>query len=200
MSTKLFSMIMLSLWITGCATQASKGLDESTAWRLNNDFSSLSFVSIKAADIGESHVFDRLSGSLSAGGEFRLEIDLSSVNTAIPIRDQRMMEHVFEGTTADITGTVPMTEIQSLVPGQSLRTQLQGTLNLNGQKTPIGTEVLVTRVNQQGGLMVATTRPVLLNAQALGIHEGVKVLQNLAGLPSISQSVPVTFVIRMDTK
>mgnify|MGYP003311122456 FL=1 len=42
-------------------------------------------------------------------------------------------------------------------------------------------------------LMVATKQPLLLNASALGLADGIEQLRAIANLPSISLAVPVTF-------
>jgi len=57
--------------------------------------SSVNFLSTKNVNITESHSFDRLSGNLSSTGELSIEIDLTSVNTIIPIRNERMQKMLF---------------------------------------------------------------------------------------------------------
>ena len=172
MQSKLFTIITLTLLLAGCATQYGQGTNTVSQWRINNEFSSLSFVSIKAGDIGESHVFEALSGSLSETGDFSFQVQLASLNTGIQIRDERMLEHMFQGETADLNGRLDMTAILALSPGDSLVTELTGDLALNGQTTTVMARVLVTRVGGNGDLIVATTRPILLNASALGLRAG----------------------------
>lgn len=43
---------------------------------------------------------------------------------------------------------------------------------------------------------VATAKPVLLNVSDFGLMPGIQKLIDLAGVKSISQSVPVTFRLR----
>ena len=50
----------------------------------------------------------------------------------------------------------------------------------------------VTRLNDQS-FSVSSLEPLLLNADRLGLSNGVEALRAIAGLPSISKSVPVTF-------
>ena len=68
-------------------------------WTLDNAGSRLSFVSIKATNVAEVHTFDALSGSVGGDGHARVVIQLASVNTLIPIRDERMREMLFQTAT-----------------------------------------------------------------------------------------------------
>ena len=65
-------------------------------WSLNNEVSVLSFVSIKKNTIGETHRFNQLAGAINANGMFKASINLASVNTNIPIRDERMKSMLFD--------------------------------------------------------------------------------------------------------
>ena len=64
-------------------------------WSLDKDTSSLHFMSTKNAQITEVHQFDNFDGSLSDDGKLMVTVDLSSVNTAIDIRNKRMQEMLF---------------------------------------------------------------------------------------------------------
>ena len=64
-------------------------------WQLNNDQSSLQFASVKNTQFAEVHSFKTLSGGLTKDGNVAINIDLASVDTLIPIRDQRMKEMLF---------------------------------------------------------------------------------------------------------
>ena len=50
----------------------------------------------------------------------------------------------------------------------------------------------VTRLSHQS-FLVQSSEPLLLNAGSLGLSDGIESLRVIAGLPSISKSVPVTF-------
>lgn len=59
-------------------------------WDLDSAGSQLHFMSVKADSVAKLHTFRTLSGSLSKSGEAKLIIDLNSVDTYVPIRDERM--------------------------------------------------------------------------------------------------------------
>ena len=65
-------------------------------WQLDNETSVLSFITTKKLDIAEVHRFNQLSGEITQQGDVSLAIDLSSVNSSIAIRDERIKEFLFE--------------------------------------------------------------------------------------------------------
>ena len=165
-------------------------------WVLNNDLSRLSFISIKATDIGEVHKFTQLSGKIGADGSTAVIINLASADTLIPTRDERMREFLFE------TEMFPSAEITVALDGEELNTQkvgevriiaLEANLEIKDKQIPITAEVLVSKVGHDT-LVVAALQPIMMTAAAVGLSDGVEKLRELAGLPSISQAVPVSFV------
>ena len=47
-----------------------------------------------------------------------------------------------------------------------------------------------------GGLLVSSRLPVIVNASDFALIEGIERLRAVAGLPSISPAVPVSFTLR----
>jgi len=52
----------------------------------------------------------------------------------------------------------------------------------------------VTR--QADGVRVSTLSPLIITAESVGLVAGVESLREIAGLPSISRAVPVTFSVK----
>ena len=65
------------------------------SWTLAPDGSHLAYGTIKKDAVGEVNSFTNLIGHVSPDGRAEIEIDLSSVETNIDIRNERMIEHVF---------------------------------------------------------------------------------------------------------
>ncbi len=121
----------------------------SADWNLKNEQSQLSFVSIKNGDIAEVHRFNQLEGTVDDKGNVQLTIQLASVATAIPIRDQRMQEMLFNTSlfpTAALTATVDADQISMLKAGQMRVSALEGELSLHGQSSPVTAELIVARL------------------------------------------------------
>ena len=89
---RILSIFVLSFLILIAAPAYS-------AWKLDSSQSSLTFVSIKKGTVAENHRFKTFSGGIDNHGFANVEIELSSVDTNIAIRDQRMAEFLFETAT-----------------------------------------------------------------------------------------------------
>lgn len=163
-------------------------------WSLNNQQSSVHFISVKKQHIAETHHFKQLSATLKNDGQFSLSIDLASAETGIDIRNTRMREQLFKvGTYADakITAQLPV-QVMKLKQGQSIQADLSASLNLMETTSPLTLNVQVTKT-QEGDYIATSIQPILISAANVGLKEGVETLQKLAGLPSIGLTVPVSF-------
>jgi polyisoprenoid-binding protein YceI len=168
-------------------------------WSLDNDASTLSFVTVKVEHVAEVHTFDRLSGSISSNGAVNIEIELASVNTLVPIRNERMQSMLFETNlfpTATITGNVDIAAFAGMSPGGYEKVSLTFDLALRNQSKTYTTEVMVTRINS--GLMVSTIKPIVVTADSFDLLSGVEALREVAGLPSISRATPVSFQLILE--
>ncbi|MCG8507058.1 MAG: YceI family protein [Sphingomonadales bacterium] len=166
-------------------------------WMLDADASRLSFGSEKNGAVGEVHHFTRIDGVVGADGQFSLTIDLSSVETWADIRNERMLEFLFEVTRypeAMLTGTVDLTGFDDLAEGASREANLIGTLSLHGLEQELDLFVIVTRLAEDR-VLVVPDQLVILNAGDFDFGVGVEKLRELAGLDSISLAVPVSFYL-----
>ena len=164
-------------------------------WQLDPAASDLYFMSIKATHVGEVHSFETLSGTVDDKGRASLTVDLASVATLIPIRDQRMRDMLFEVDrypTATVTAQIETSPLISMPPGSELDIELEGNLQFKGQTNPLMTRVKVAKLNDQK-VTVRTIGPVVLSASQLQVTEGLEKLREIAGLPNISFTIPVTF-------
>ena len=164
-------------------------------WNLVNEESRINFISIKASDIAEIHTFKDLSGSVKNSGEAQLIINLASLETLIPIRNERMANLLFETKiypTASFKLEVDLQTILLTEVGKSLDVTYRGILEFKSKQFSMPIKLSVTRLGDQS-FSVRSSEPLLLNANRLGLSAGIESLRVIAGLPSISKSVPVTF-------
>ncbi|MDO6562081.1 YceI family protein [Amphritea sp. 1_MG-2023] len=164
-------------------------------WELLNDESTLNFVSVKNSKVGEIHYFKKLSGVIEKNGAVSINIDLSSVETNIPIRNDRMKTILFEiadFADAKITGTVNVDDVSSLAVGGTYSDSIKLTLSLHGVSQDLNSDVQVTKLTQQS-VLVTTLRPILINAEDFNLADGIEKLRSVAGLSTISTAVPVTY-------
>lgn len=162
-------------------------------WQLVGDQSMLAFGSVKSGKVGEIHHFKNLTGKASDAGQVDVSIALGSVETNIPIRNERMIEFLFGGAdaTASLSATVDGGVIGALQPGQTTLVPVQGTLEFNGESMPMRTEMFVARLSAQR-LLVTTDKMIMLSTAEAGIDAGIDKLMEVAGLPSIERVSPVT--------
>jgi len=166
-------------------------------WTLDPSRSHLTYVTIKAKDVGEVNVFEEMSGSIGDDGQVEISMALDSVETLVPIRNERMRELLFQ--TADykdavLTAKVDPSIIDNMAPGQIEEIAAEGVLSLHGQQQPMVVQVQAARLDD-GTVMVASVKPLIVDAGKFGLSDGVEKLREIAGLDSISHAVPVSFVL-----
>ncbi|MGI9250969.1 MAG: YceI family protein [Pseudohongiellaceae bacterium] len=189
------ALALLTL-LTVAQTTIQPALAQSTPWTLDNDTSELSFVTIKAEHIAEVHTFSAMSGTLDESGELTLTIELASVDTLIPIRDERMREMLFETNIfpeATVNAQVDMSNLQNMSPGTTQLADFDFTLTLRGESNSYNAQVMLLRT--RNGVVATTLKPVVVTAGSFGLTAGIERLREVAGLPSISAAVPFTFTV-----
>lgn len=192
--TKMTAVIV-SLSFSSLAASASD-------WIIDDHNSQLNFVSIKKTNIAEVHEFKKLTGTYDAQGQFILDINLASVDTKIPIRDDRMKSYLFEVdrfSTATITAIIDTDLVDAIAEGASERLSVDAKLDLHGVTKPLTLDIIVTRL-VGAKLSVVSTQPVIINANDFALSSGISKLMELASLPSISQAVPVSFYLTLKLK
>ena len=170
-------------------------LSANADWHLDPAASDLYFMSIKATHVGEVHSFDTLSGKVDEKGAASLTIDLASVATLIPIRDQRMRDMLFQVDrypTATVDAQIELDTLVTMPTGSEKDIELEADLKFKENTSQIMTKVKVSKLNEQK-ITVRTIAPVVLSAGQLQVTEGLEKLREIAGLPNISFTIPVTF-------
>lgn len=181
---------------TGGESAAAMPVTEGT-WTLDPASSRLSYVSIKAGEIGEANRFDTLSGTVTADGTATLDVDLASVNTGVDIRNERMREIFFavaENPKASVTAKLDPAAFAGLAVGQSITRPLKASVTIKGVSADVETEVLVTRI-ADNRVSVVPTAPIIITTDMFDLTDELGELRALAQLPSITPAVPVTFTL-----
>ena len=166
-------------------------------WYLDNESSRLSFVTTKNTEIAEVQRFLVLHGKVDAKGAAQLEVELESINSGIPLRDERMRKALFEIKSvpeAQISAQINLQPINDLASGAQLELRLPLSVTLHGKTQTYSAELLATRLDERR-FQVVTLEPVVLHAEDFDLAPGVATLRKAAGLKSISLSVPVGAVL-----
>lgn len=176
---------------------AITSLPSLAGWQLDNKNSRLNFVSVKKGTVAENHHFSALEGSINKSGKVSIKVDLTSVDTNIAIRDERMKKFVFETekfTSAMFDAQLDKGLLSALNIGDSYVKTVTGSLSFHGQTQAVAIDVNVTKTNNKT-LLVSTTKPFFIKADAYGVVAGINKLKELAALPSIDYVVPVSFSV-----
>ena len=166
-------------------------------WYLDGESSRLSFISTKNAHISEVQRFLVLHGKVDPKGMAQVQVELESVNSGIPLRDERMRKDLFEIKTfpqALISAQINLQPINDLAPGAQLELRLPLTVKLHGKEKYYNAELLATRLDDRR-FQVVTLEPLVLNAEDFDLAPGLTALRKAAGLSAISLSVPVGAVL-----
>lgn len=168
------------------------------SWTLDSSMSSVAFGSVKNEYVGESHTFGKVDGAVDANGTVTVEIDLTSVNTNIDIRNERMLENVFkEAVTATVTADIALDEMDALAVGAGKVVPAEGTVALLGEEVGLDASLFVLRVSEDR-VLVTTDGMVMLSTDEAGLDAGIDILQELASLDSITRVSPVTMRLMFD--
>lgn len=163
-------------------------------WTLDNENSVVNFTSTKNISKSEINQFDLISGSISDSAKVNISIDLSSANTHVEIRDQRIKKHLFNSsklTDATITTQLDKGLLRSLA-SSSKTTKINAALTLNGITKTIVVDVQATQL-PSGAIAVKSLKPIQIDAVDYLLNTGIDTLKDIAKLSSISYIVPVTF-------
>lgn len=170
-------------------------------WQLDNSQSTLNFnstklpQSISAVPITETSKFDHVTGTIDEKGNATFVVDLTSVDTNIPLRDDRLKEILFDVKkypTATFTTQLNMDEITKDADMKPHQVDINGTLDFHGVQHAIKTQVTMQQIDSKT-VRVTNNSPVTVNADQYNLSDGIKQLQDLMQLKSISAEVPVSF-------
>ena len=163
-------------------------------WSLSAEDSKVAFGSIKKDKVGEVHHFSGLAGSVGEDGMASVEIDVTTLETWIDIRNERMLNHVFNAEKfpkVKISAQIDMDDVAKLAPGESETVTTEATLSFAGHDLNVETDLFVLAVGG-GKVLVTTDEMLMVSAEELQISAGIDKLMELAKLPSITRTSPVT--------
>ena len=183
---KLYSALLVSLLTMSNAY---------AEWRLKNSESNVYYVSTKNLTVSEVNYFNTLTGEINDQGELTIKINLESVETDVPIRNERVKSMLFEILNygkATITTLIDADKLKNLKIGQAYTENLNFMLNLHGINKELSTTVNVIK-HANGNLIVTQVSPIIITAKLFGLEKGIERLRKIARLKSISSTVPVTF-------
>lgn len=166
-------------------------------WQLDSDNSVLNFVSVKNDHVDEIHRFTDVQGEW-VDGKVSIEIPVTSLDTQIPIRNERMLKHLFNAEDYSIVSAAASLEEKLLTEmpvGETLPLMVDITVFIAGKSETMQSSLQVTRLGTDR-FLATTTHPINIDTKAFGLVAGIEQLREIAGLQRIDYNVPVTFSVQ----
>ena len=190
-------MRALLIATTTFMTVALAALPVQADWSIN-DASRVGFVSIKNNVIGENNAFQRVSGGISDEGTVTVNIDLTSVETGVGIRNERLQKMLFNVASfpqATVSAQLSEAQLMALKSGGSVAESVSVSVALHGKT--VSKQVELAAAQSGDTVRVTTTQPIVITAAEFDLEAGVAALQKIAGLNAISRSIPVTVDLQL---
>ena len=168
-------------------------------WVIDPEGSYVGFASVKNDLIAENHSFTQITGTIEDSGDANIVIALASVETLIPIRNERMQAILFEVAQypdVTVTANLDLDAFTSLGLGESKTDTILLGINLHGTDLSENVLVKVTR-SSDNSYEVTSLGPIVIHASQFALSDGLESLRKVAGLQSIDLMVPVTFDLRL---
>ncbi len=188
-----FNYLVILLLLTACSTTkttppTNQTIIQTSNWQLTASQSQLSFVTNKNKTHREEHSLQFKQGHISADNQLSIELDLTTIDTLIPIRDQRLRDILFE------VESYPVATISSQLPDvvELMQTvTLPFTLDLHGHQMELYAQVIIQKIGPQ--MVVTNFEPVAVNGKDFGLDDAINKLTKIAGLQSIDYGVFTDF-------
>ena len=167
-------------------------------WMIDPEGSYVGFASVKNDLIAENHSFTQITGTIDDSGDANIVIALASVETLIPIRNERMQAILFEVAQypdVTVTANLDVDVFTRLGLGESKTDTILLGVNLHGTDLSKNVLVKVTRSSDKS-YEVTSLGPIVIHASQFALSDGLESLRKVAGLQSIGLMVPVTFDLR----
>lgn len=181
-------LILISLLLLSACTQHK--INHTENWKLNTELSNISIITTKNNKTSEVSDFKTINGSINSSNHLSIEINLNSLETNIPIRNQRISEHLFH------TDLYPAAEINTQLKPEDLTIgvhEISFDVDFHGVSSILKAEFMV--VKQSGKLFITLHNPLIINARTFGLEDGIKTLRKIAKLQSIDFTVPIHLVL-----
>lgn len=162
---------------------------------IDEENSIVNFSITREQYIIEPAVFQDVSGSIDKNGNIKISIDINSVDSSNPIRDNRLIDIFFQAEffpEAIITAEIEQDILNSTEQIQQI--ELPATLEFYEAIKDITLHLLVVRSGDN--LIVSSLQPIIIDGKRFGIPaESLNTLSKLCGGIAISDVVPVNFVL-----
>lgn len=195
----LIRLMIPSVVIFSASLFLSSPAQAELEWKLDENRSVLNFVSVKNDHVAELHRFTELKGKW-LGEQLTIQIPVQSLDTQIDIRDERMLEHLFnakEHPFITAKATIPHASVTDIPVLTTVPLEVDLQVFIAGEAQQVNAVVQITRTDVER-FVGTTAQPVLISTKNFNLVEGVNRLREIANLDSIDYVIPVTFSVQFE--
>ncbi|MCX4029749.1 YceI family protein [Endozoicomonas sp. SM1973] len=182
---------------------ASTALPVQAAWQVQSEHSKVNFVTEKiftnGKSVKETQLISGVSGQVNDQKQAEIKIDLATIDTKIPIRNDRIKQWVLDTTNyryatvkADLSGI----DEQKLTVGAVKQMEVDGKLTIRETTLPIKLFVKVIK-SSATDYLVESYQDTSINISQYGGEAGVQQMTKVMGLKSITSVVPVKWALTL---
>jgi polyisoprenoid-binding protein YceI len=185
MMNKWLGMAALALFAPTCAA----------GWLLDQSESRVNFITTKNVNFTEVNYVRNLAGEIGDDGRASLTLDLRSVETHAPDRNERLQTGFFEVSkfpASKVTLTIDGKKLLALPVGGHLEVGATATLQLHGVEKQLESRLSVIKLKDEG-LQIISLQPVIVAVEDFGLTKGLEAMRAIVDLKSIGNKIPVTF-------
>ncbi len=162
-------------------------------YQVNEELSTVNFASIKKQYVVEPAVITGVSGQIDDQGMLSIKIPLSTLDTGVSIRNDRLKYLFFDEKK------FPFIEVSAKVPDQALgdsdllmQKMIPANVTLYGKSMDLLFTVNIMKSGDH--MMVSTAKPTVVTGFDFGIpKESLSNVSNTVGDIALSPTVPVNF-------
>jgi len=199
-STAIATLLVSLLFLSAC--QVDQQPTNTKPWALVTESSQISLFAVKAEDVGEVFTIGLQGSTVSSDGKVTITFAPGDIETGIPIRNSRMGKYLFEvgkWPVATITTQLDNELIAKIITGTRNTLQTEVTVDLHGISATYDI-LFIASSTKKGQIIITNTKPIAVHADDFKFSAGLKKLQELAGLSSITPVTAVSFTLVFESK
>lgn len=155
------------------------------------DYLSTKVLANSSGSVTENNVITGVSGTVSKAGKASILIDLTTLETSIGIRNERVQKFVFGIPDFPSTATIEASIPERLLSAESESVELPASLSFAGQTKAITLYLSIHNTGKH--IHVVSKKPTIVKGSEFNLAQGFAKLTELAGLSYIPMDIPVSF-------
>lgn len=200
-------LVAVSVILAGCGQSRQQPKPITGKFNVVPSESNINFTSIKNQDVGVTGFFKDVTGTVTvpANGNInqatgKITLGLSSLNTGLSVRDERVLKHFFEtnpegdGKNAEAVFTIESLDSENVQKLSSLNKSVKltalGTMKIHGESVKQSMNLTVTRTGKDE-VRVTTRKPYVFDIKKFNMVDPLKKLMEVCGHGDVSLAVPI---------